>query len=343
MIKIDRHGIILRPTKLKFENKSVLNPGILQEGNKVHIVYRAINEDLMSSLGYARLKGPLKLEERWDKPFMSPEYKYEKKGIEDPRITKIKDIYYMVHVVHDGKHALLAYSSGKDLFKMDRGGVISPRITYSRAGKIFRYSKLKDDYYFFESFYKEYGGKNVFIWEKDGMLFPEKIKGRYAMLHRILPDIQIIYFKDFAELQDNMLWMEYLMHLSEYVVMEGKYGFEQRHVGGGAPPIRTKAGWLLIFHGTEESNKRRIYHGAAALLDLHNPTKVIARLPYPLISPKYKYELQGLVDNVVFPTGTAIFNRRLYIYYGASDTYIAVASVGLKELVKELLKHKEKK
>lgn len=343
MLKIKREGVILKPTKLSFEDQSVLNPGVFQDGKSIHMVYRAINKkDMTSCLGYARLEGPTKVVERWDHPYMSPQYKYERKGLEDARITKLKDDLFMTYVVHDGKHALIAYSSGKDLMHMDRGGVISPRITYSRAGKLFRYSKLKDDYYFFESFYKNYGGKNIFVWEKDGILFPEKIKGRYALLHRILPDIQIIYFKDFGELQDTMLWTEYMMHLSKYVVMEGQHGFEQRHIGGGAPPIKTDKGWLLIYHATEENNNGRIYHAGAALLDLKNPQKVLARLPYPLISPEHDAEKKGFVNNVVFPTGTAIFNGRLYIYYGAADTYISAASVNLNELLKELSKNKIK-
>lgn len=344
MIKIRREGVILRPTKHEFEDQSVLNPAIFQEGKNVHIIYRAISKKTLSScLGYARLDGPKKVVERWDKPFMEAKYKYEKRGLEDPRISKIKDDIIMTYVAHDGKHALIAYAEGDDLFNLERRGVISPKITYAKAGKLFRYSKLKDDYFFFEAFYKEYGGKNIFVWEKDGIVFPEKIKGKYALLHRILPDIQIVYFDDFSQLHDQYFWLEYLMHLAKYTVLEGKYGFEARHIGGGAPPIKTKDGWLLIYHATEESNQGRIYHAGAALLDLKNPQKVIARLPYPLISPENEFEEDGFVDNVVFPTGTAVFKDRLYIYYGAADTYIAAASVKLNDLLKELLKNKIKK
>lgn len=342
MIKVRREGIVLKATNNEFENLSVLNPGVIQEGNTVHMIYRAIDKDYISCLGYAKLEGPKKIVERWDKPFLYPKYKIEKKGIEDARITKIGNTYYLTYVVHDGKHALIAYSAGNDLFNLKRGGVISPKITYDRAGKLFRHSKLKDDYYFFESFYKQYNGKNIYVWEKDGIIFPEKIKGKYAMLHRILPDIQLIYFKDFDFLKDRYNWMEYLMHLEKHVVLEGKYGFELRHIGGGAPPIKTSKGWLLIYHGTEESNQGRVYHAGAALLDLKNPQKVIGRLPYPILSPEKDYELSGHVDQVIFPTGTAIFDKRLYVYYGAADSHIAAMSVDLNELLKELGKHKVK-
>jgi predicted GH43/DUF377 family glycosyl hydrolase len=92
----------------------------------------------------------------------------------------------------------------------------------------------------------------------------------------------------------------------------------------------------------EETNKGFVYSACAALLDLNDPSKVLARLPYALFSPEYKWELKGVVNNVVFPTGTALFGNTLFIYYGAADTYIACASVSLSELVAELLTYTAK-
>lgn len=342
MIKVRREGAILEPTKNKFENLSVLNPGVFQDGKKVHLIYRAINRGYISSLGYAKLDGPVKVVERWNRPFLAPKYSYEKKGIEDPRIVKIGDTFYITYVAHDGKNALIAYAYGKDLFKLKRGGIISPNITYAKAGKLFKYSKLKDDYYFFESFYKNYGGKNIKVWDKDGFLFPLKFHDKFILVHRILPDIQLVYFKDFRQLKDEYFWVDYLMNLAKHVMLEGAHGFEARNVGGGAPPVKTDYGWLMIYHGTEESNKRRIYRAGAALYSLEHPRKLIARLPYSLFSPEQDYEIHGHVSQVVFPTGTSIFNGRLYIYYGAADSRIAVVSVSLDGLLKELMKYKIK-
>jgi len=156
------------------------------------------------------------------------------------------------------------------------------------------------------------------------------------MLIRILPDIQIVFFRNFKELEDKKFWKKYLRKLSKNVVLENKYWFESRNIGGGAPPIYTKDGWLVIFHTVEELNKARIYHASAALLDIRNPLRVIGRLNRPLFSPETKWEKTGLVNNVVFPTGTAVFGKDLYIYYGASDNKIAVAKVNLNELLKKL-------
>lgn len=337
MIQVKREGVILEPTELGFENKSVLNPGILQEGNTVHLVYRAINDEFISSLGYAKLNGPTTIEERWTKPFMSPKFRYESCGMEDPRLVKIDGQIYMTYVAHDGKNALVAYAEGDNILNLKKQGIISPRQSYKVGGKLFQYSKLKDDYYFFESYYQEYAGKNVLIWDKDAFFFPEKINGKFVFVHRILPDIQLAYVEDIGNLQDEYFWIKNLMELSGNVILEGRYGFEARHIGGGCPPIKTDKGWLMIFHGTEESNQRRIYSATAALLDLENPQKILGRLRQPLFSPHDEYELNGLVNNVVFPTGTAQFDNRLYIYYGAADKHIAAVSVDINELVAELL------
>jgi len=103
--------------------------------------------------------------------------------------------------------------------------------------------------------------------------------------------------------------------------------------------LKLKKEWLLIYHGVEPRNKGRIYSAGAVLLDLRDPKKVIGRLPDPLFVPDQKYEKEGEVNDVVFPTGTAQFGKELYIYYGTSDSYTGVASVNIDQLIKELLKN----
>ncbi len=340
MIQVIKDGVILKPTDLPFEKKAVLNPGVWQDGVKVHVVYRAIDDDYKSSLGYARLEGPQNVAERWNKPFLYPKYKVEKNGIEDPRLVRIENSFFLTYVVHDGKNAITAFSHGRDLFNLKRGNIVSPQIPYKEAGKIFSYSKLKDEYYFFESYYQEHNGRNILIWHKDCVLFPERIGGQYFMLHRILPDIQVVAFDDFKELSDKYFWISNLLNLANNVVLEPVHGFESRHVGAGAPPVRTDAGWLMIYHSARETNAKRVYYAGAALLDTEDPRRIIARLPYPLMSPTEKFEIEGCVNDVVFPSGTAVFGEDLYIYYGAADTYICAAHINMKKLIDELLRHK---
>ena len=94
----------------------------------------------------------------------------------------------------------------------------------------------------------------------------------------------------------------------------------------------------MIYHGVCETPVGKTYHAAAALLDIDDPSKVIGRLPYPLFSPVEEWELKGVVNHVVFPTGAALFGGDLHIYYGAADKHTAGAKVSLQLLLSELKK-----
>lgn len=334
-----REGIILKPSKQKHETVAVLNPAVVQTGNTLKVFYRAVQKDNYSTIGYCVLEGPLKVVKRATKPIVYPEYDYEKQGVEDPRIVHIENTYYLTYTAFDGKNARIAYAESKDLKKWKKKGIISSQLTYDKAEDLFRESShnLTEKYFFFESYYKDKVGPDVLLWEKDALLFPKKINGKFALIHRILPGMQIIFFDHFEQLMDQRYWEDYLKELGEYVILEPKYAFESRNIGGGAPPLETDAGWLLIYHAVEDSSYGKIYHAAAALLDKQNPMKVIGRLDYPLFSPDADYEKSGNVNNIIFPTDTALFDDRLYIYYGAADQVIAAVSLNLNELLVELL------
>ena len=93
MIEVKKEGVLLSKTNLEFENEGVLNPAIIRIDDNVHMFYRAVSMGNYSSIGYCRLDGPLSISERWEKPFMVPEFEYESHGVEDPRIVKIDDLY----------------------------------------------------------------------------------------------------------------------------------------------------------------------------------------------------------------------------------------------------------
>ena len=337
MIEVKKLGVILEPTSQDFESISVFNPGVWQEGEKIYLFYRTMDGKGKSSIGYARFKGPTTLVERWKKPIIEREYDYERRGVEDPRIVKINDTFYLFYIAHDGKDALVCYATSKDLKTFKKMGIISPQITYDRAEKILRGTGLKDSYSFHAALYEKLGGKDILFWAKDTFLFPRKISGKFFLITRVLPDIQIISFNEFRELTTEF-WENFFQNLPQHVVLENKYWFESRHIGGGSPPIETKEGWLFIYHGVEARNVGRVYHTGAALLDKENPLKVIGRLREPLFSPTEKWEKSGFVPDVVFATGTAIFGKTLYIYYGAADQRVAVAAVNIKKLLRELKK-----
>ena len=124
MIEVKKEGVLLSKTNLEFENEGVLNPAAIREGDNVHMFYRAVRTGNYSSIGYCKLEGPMTVVERWDKPFMVPEFEYESHGIEDPRIVKIDDLYYLTYTAYDGKNALGALATSKDLIHFQKQGII---------------------------------------------------------------------------------------------------------------------------------------------------------------------------------------------------------------------------
>jgi predicted GH43/DUF377 family glycosyl hydrolase len=342
MITVKREGVILGETELDFENDGVLNPGIIQEGNTVHVFYRAVRKGNYSSIGYARLEGPITVVERNKEPIIIPSTKEEIHGIEDPRIVKIGQVYYLTYCAYDGINAFGTLATSIDLKQFKKQGILVPQVTYEEfdrltacGGKI----NCKYERYHIQNNVKSHPDKKMMLWDKNLIFFPRLIDGKFTFLHRIKPDIQIASVKNLADLTKDF-WDEYLFRFSDNILMSSIHKHEICYIGGGCPPIETEAGWILIYHGVYDTAKGYVYNACAALLDLKNPKKEIARLPYPLLEPEEKWEISGYVNNVVFPTGTSLFDGRLYIYYGAADKRIAVASVDLQELITELLHFK---
>lgn len=342
MITIEKLGIIMSPTDKEFENTGVLNPGIYQEGNTVHILYRATQQGNFSTIGYAKTDGPIKIVERMEKPLIIRDYDYEKQGVEDARIVKIEDTYYITYTAYDGINAMGALATSKDLIHFEKKGIITPHVNYQEYENHVNCckEKLNPKYHEYYNLFAQIGlvaDEFRLLRDKDVVLFPRKIKGKFIMLHRIWPGIQIVKFEDWKELTDAF-WEDYLKNLACHIVLDPKDVFEVNYIGAGGPPIETEFGWLMIYHGVQETTTGKIYHAKAALLQLDNPEIEIARLPYPLFSPTKQWEIEGEVSDIVFPTGHALFGNDLYIYYGAADKYIAVAKLDINELLLELRK-----
>ncbi len=337
MLKIEDLGVILEKTESDFENQAVLNPTCLLKDGIVHMFYRAVREKNYSSIGYCQLKNQ-KVISRLNRPLLEPEFFFERHGMEDPRIVQVDDTYYLFYTAYDGKDVRAAYATSTDLVHFKKQGLICPTIKYREAIKILSDSKLPDRYFWYETHYEQTIGPGVLLWEKDVFLFPKKFNGNFLLAHRIMPGIQLISFKDFSDLTIEY-WKEHLRNISEHILMNPQFWFESRKIGGGCVPIETPQGWLFIYHGVEDHKNGRIYHAAAALLDLQNPTKIIGRLPQPLFSPSDTLEKDGNTKNVVFPTGAIVENGKIYIFYGAADTRIMAKAINLNELIKELIEH----
>jgi predicted GH43/DUF377 family glycosyl hydrolase len=343
MITVEKLGVILSPTNLEFENSGVINPAVYQDGDTVHILYRAVQEGNISTIGYAKMKGPTTIVERKQKPLISIDFDYEKQGVEDPRIVKIEDTYYVTYTAYDGVNALGAVASSKDLVHFEKHGIITPKVNYKNYGSLLNRcndSKLNHKYHHYYDLFAQIGlvdDETRLLRDKDVILFPRKIKGQFVLLHRIWPGIQIVKFNKWEDLT-TIFWEDYLMNLTDHIILDPKDPFEMNYIGGGIPPIETPSGWLLIYHGVHDTITGKVYHAKAALLHLEKPEMELSRLPYPLFSPTKKWEKEGVVNNVVFPTGYALFDDDLYVYYGAADKHIAVAKINLPELLTELRK-----
>lgn len=335
-LSIDNLNIVLTKSTLPFENHSVLNPACIQNENITHMFYRAVRKaNMQSTIGYCQLKNNIIIK-KLNRPILTPEYKYESHGIEDPRIVKIKNTYYLTYTVFDGKTALVGYASSTKLPHFNKHGLLFPEILFREAKSIFAQTTTGRE---FLKFHKKYLSRNLLannpMWMKNIVLFPKKINGKYALIYRILPGMQIGYFDDFDQLTKDY-WLQQFSQLDEHKLFYPHFDFEAHHVAPGCPPIETEKGWLLIYHSVDNSAPKQKYYACAALLDLDNPQKVISRLKYPLFSPKDKWEKTGVVNNVVFPSGAIIQQNKLHLYYGAADHVIAAKSIELTELLYSL-------
>lgn len=216
---------------------------------------------------------------------------YEKKGIEDPRITLIDGIYYIMYVAVSSCGPLLALAKTVDFETFERIALISEPEN------------------------------------KDGVLFPEKINGRYARLDRPVAggvaNIWISYSDDLIN------WGG-----SRCVMTIRDSHWDSWRIGASSQPIRIDGGWLVIYHGVKAASSGPIYRLGAVLLDYEDPRKVLCRTAIPILSPREYYERVGDVSNVVFSCGAILENNdQLKIYYGASDTCICVGTANVNELM----------
>lgn len=167
------------------------------------------------------------------------------------------------------------------------------------------------------------------------MFLPEKINGNYAVIHR--PSNWI--GSDYYGIKAPGIWFAYYNDEHKYLynhkfIMASEKNWESKKIGAGAPPIRTEAGWLLLYHGVDKDS---VYRAGAALLDLKEPWKVIARTPEPILEPEEDYERVGDVPNVVFPEGNFIIGDELIVIYGAADKVCCAAKIKLDEFIDYLL------
>ncbi len=299
---------ILAPTSRWWESEAVFNPGVIEdkEGN-IHILYRAIGRDGISRFGYARTRDGETIEFRSQEPVFDADdgNEFEQKGVEDPRIVCIGGVYHITYT------AASVYASGETVPPWLASEPRPWRVRISLA--------VTSD---FKNFTR-YGVILPDMDNKDAVLFPEKINGQYAILHRLPPDIWIAYSSNLRD------WEE---HKKVTHTRPGEW--DERRIGAGAPPLLTSKGWLLLYHGADHHN---VYRAGFLLLDREDPSRVLGRSPIPAIEPVESYEKEGLVPRVVFPEGLVLRGSdELLMYYGGGDKVVGVAKASLKAVLASL-------
>lgn len=304
MLKLTRfegNPIIVPRKKKSWELEGTFNPGTIVENGTIHMLYRAVDENRVSRLGYARSSNGTEVHDRSERPVVGPSAGWEEFGCEDPRITLFDGRYYVTYTAFSRRGPRIALASTVDFENFEKHGLIGPD---------------RDD--------------------KDCVIFPERIAGKIAILHRLESKIQIAYFDNISHLENSKdFWKSYVEHLDDYEVIRSKFPWEQRKVGVGPPPIKTDRGWLLVYHGVSIDH---IYRAGAMLLDPEDPSRVIARSREPILEPQMQFERRGVVSNVVFPEGATVVNGTLSVYYGGADTVCCVAYAPLKQFLDELEK-----
>src|SRR5713226_4297149 len=290
---------IVAPQGDGFESAGTFNPAVIKKDGKFVMLYRAQDRKGTSSLGYATSDDGIHFARR-PEPVMVSEAPYEKGGgVEDPRLQKVSDTYYLTYTGYnnvdgvdaDKKDAQLCLATSADLIHWKRQGIMIPA----------------------------YKGKWNVKWTKSGAIVPEKIKGKYWMYY--LADARD------KDTQMGVAYSEDLLHWTEaldHPVLSSRSGsFDSQVVEPGPPPVITPEGIFLIYNGADD---KLVYSTGWVLFDKKDPTKVLARAQEPVFAPEKEWEKVGQVPNVVFVEGLVRDGKRWLFYYGGADKNVGVAT-----------------
>ena len=281
---------ILSPQGESWESAGIFNPAVIYAYGKIVMLYRAQDGSGTSRLGYAKSLDGVHFVRRAE-PVLSPEMDYEKEGgVEDPRLLKIGETYYLTYTGYNKKDAQLCLATSRDLIHWARRGVILPA----------------------------YKGKWNVGWTKSGAIVPEKIDGKYWM-----------YWLGTAADKTDQMGLSYSADLVHWIeatdtpVLPRRAGqFDSRVVEPGPPPILTPCSIVLVYNGADD---HLVYRTGVAVFDRRDPRKLLSRSAVPVFVPEKEWETVGQVPNVVFVEGLVKKEGRFFFYYGAADKYVGVA------------------
>jgi predicted GH43/DUF377 family glycosyl hydrolase len=295
----EKQNPIVSALDLPYDAAAVFNPAVTEHDGGVCLLMRVEDMNGFSNIYAAFSPNGVDDWQFEQEPFLQyglPENRYEAWGCEDPRITYVAEegCWYITYVAVSPMGPAVALARSHDLRRAERLALVGPNN------------------------------------DKDGVLFPERIKDRWLLFHR--PDLST----------SEHIWSAYspdLIHWGEphSVLREGDGpAWDSRKVGAGAPPVRVDDGWLLIYHGVKGYGGELVYRVGVALFDLERPHKCIARASDWVLQAEADYELTGVAPNVIFPTGVLLRGDELWMYYGAADTYVCLARAKIGDVMEAL-------
>lgn len=318
---------VLKPiARHSWEAFATFNPAAIVLDDRIHLLYRAQGYDGLSVLGYAASMDGIHIDERLSDPVFVPSQAGRGKygddgytsvsgggtgGCEDPRLVEIDGTIYLIYVSFDGAHppgVALSYIAKKDF--------MAKRFRFSRPKLISRPGQI----------------------QKNWVLFPKKIAGKYAVLHGISPKIRIEYIDDPKSLGDGKFIESLSSHGGGgYVEATRLRAWDNIVRGAGAPPLWTPHGWLVFYHGMDMRDPGK-YKVGVMLLDLEHPENILRRSLEPVLEPETEYENGGHKRGVIYVCGAVIKGGKLFVYYGAADCTSAVAVADAETFLQSLLK-----
>jgi beta-1,2-mannobiose phosphorylase / 1,2-beta-oligomannan phosphorylase len=332
---------IIWPGKWPWRMSNAYNPGVIYEEDRFFLYERTAGSlrPHKCQVGLLESEDGIHFRHLSDQPVFSPEMiGYPHGSVQDPRVVRIGDTYYMTFAFR--RYAWNIYPTG--LGAPDAEQAQYPDFDPAKDANQTRSGIAVSR----DRIHWEFLGwvTPADIDDRDVILFPERIGGRFALLRRPIgfvetdtghseehPAIRISFSEDLRT------WTE------PEVIIRPAFHWEDNRIGGSAPPIRTESGWLVLYHGVENTDptvRRVVYRVGAMLLDLDDPRKVVARAPDFVMEPERYYEKFGaFIPNVIFPTGAVVKDDVLWVYYGCCDTAIGLATVPLDDLVDYLLEN----
>ena len=286
---------IISPSGTGAASAGTFNPAAVRHNGKTILLYREQDTAGTSRIGYASSSDGVHFTVR-DQPVFVPEAEYEKDGgVEDPRILKIAEIYYMTYTGYNKRDAQLCLAVSKDLIHWERKGILLPA----------------------------YKGTWNIKWTKSGAIVPQKINGKWWMYYLGTKADNRDYM-GLASSDDLRHWTD----ATKEPVLPLRPGvFDSRVMEPGPPPIITDKGILLLYNGADD---HLVYSTAWALFDKHDPSKLLARADAPFLKPQTDWQRVGQVPNVVFTEGIVQAGKDWWIYYGGADKYVGASRIAIR-------------